>query len=227
MLRPYDYGINVQNHSGESQSYYVWPATPFINPEPATKIYHCVQQASPKVPYPKGSVLFSLNMKHFAVTGPFPKSLEKGMKIELSDFKPLQVCGLDEYGDTLTMSAVHGWSSFTEPKQGCETLSSFSIGTEEGLKEDEADKVFIGLGAADPEIRGRSIPVAFFATQPANNTVFTPLAKYYIAAGTEKPGRLFDPAEVRSPLLVDFISHDATRAWVVHEKHGTWDVSYS
>ena len=62
------------------------------------------------------------------------------MKIELSDFKPLQVCGLDEYGDTLTMSAVHGWSSFTEPKQGCETLSSFSIGTEEGLKEDEAGK---------------------------------------------------------------------------------------
>jgi len=69
--------------------------------------------------------------------------------------------------------------------------------------------------------------VACFAVQPGTSTVITPLAKFYIGEGDRKNGEIFDPQAVENPLVVDFMSQAATRAWVVHNREEKWEVHYS
>lgn len=69
--------------------------------------------------------------------------------------------------------------------------------------------------------------MACFTPQPSTSTVITPLAKFYVAVGEHKLGQIFDPQAVESPLVVDFMSRAATRAWVVHNEEGRWEVHYS
>jgi hypothetical protein len=86
---------------------------------------------------------------------------------------------------------------------------------------------FIGLGAPHPDYRNEVVPVACFPPQPGANTVITPLAKYYVGFGEQKTGQIFDPSSVENPLEVDFMSRAATRAWVVHNEDGEWEVHCS
>ena len=67
----------------------------------------------------------------------------------------------------------------------------------------------------------------FPGPQPGVNTVITPLAKYYVAAGQQKTGTIFDPAKIENPCEIDFMSRAETRAWVVQGEDGGWEVRYS
>ena len=258
---PPDYSINIQNHSRKPRKYFCWPARPFITPFPEGGVYRCIQIAADRIPAPKGSVMFSLNMKPFAVTGTSVKPLAHGVKVEIRDSKRVQICTMDGNGDVVDTSTGNAYgAALGEGRKGCETLGSFAIevGTEGQDKSGESlslvkvhgitcflheppyqnqawsaktihlvENVFIGLGAPHPNYHGEVVPVACFLAQPGTNTVITPLAKFYVGEGDRDLSRVFDPQAVKNPLVIDFMSRAATRAWVVHNEHERWEVHYS
>ena len=131
---PAEYTINVQNHSGQPRTYFLYPATPLINPWPDGGIHRCIQIAAPKVSSPKGSILFSLNMRPYAVTGTSSKSLGSGVRVDVRGSRRAQICTMDALGDVVKTSAEgNAWrAGFGEVTRGCETLGSFSIEADGG-----------------------------------------------------------------------------------------------
>jgi len=139
---PADYTINIQNHSGKSRAYFCWPARPFITPWPEGGVHRCIQIAASKVPAPKGSVMFSLNMKPYAITGTSNKPLSPGISVDIRDSRRVQICTMDAHGDVVKTSTgnVYG-AALEESGSGCETLGSFSIETDGEEHESKSGKL--------------------------------------------------------------------------------------
>lgn len=140
---PADYTINVQNHSGQSRSYFCWPARPFITPWPEGGVFRCIQITAPKVPAPKGSVVFSMNMKPFAIIGTSSKPLGHGVKLDIRDSKHAQICTMDNHGDVVMTSRENAYGAgLGESRSGCETLGSFSIETDGEVQEHKSGRLY-------------------------------------------------------------------------------------
>lgn len=142
---PAEYTINVQNHSGQRQTYFLYPAAPLVTPLPSNgggKLHRFIQIAAPKVPSPKGSVMFSLNMKPYAVTGTSSKPLGPGVKVDVRDSRRVMIATMNALGDVVETSRESNvWGAgFGELRSGCETLGSFSIKTDGELQESDDSK---------------------------------------------------------------------------------------
>jgi hypothetical protein len=141
---PAEYTINVQNHSGQAQTYFLYPAAPLINPQPSNGIHRCVQTAAPKVPSPKGSVMFSLNMRPYAITGTASRSLGPGVKVDVKDSKRVRIATMSAMGDVVeTSREANVWrAGFGKVESRCETLGSFSIAAEQQEPDSSEGELF-------------------------------------------------------------------------------------
>ena len=88
------------------------------------------------------------------------------------------------------------------------------------------DKIFVGFSAGDPYNNGDITSVSTIPAQPNTTNLITPVSKFYVSWGTQSFSDTLQASTIGSPALVDFTGKKSEKADVIHNKNGTWTVTY-